>query len=103
MVQLSRLPLTASEITSHLEGLPGWALTRKEDGSNLLVFVFGTFTEAMSFILRLAFDAEALDHHPELRNVYNRVEIGLSTHDAGNKITALDVELAKRIEHICWI
>lgn len=91
-------------IADHLVKLPGWNVTQGDGSQNQLAktFSFGSFKEAMSFILRIAFEAEALDHHPELKNVYNRVEIGLATHDAGNRVTELDVELAKRIDHICW-
>jgi 4a-hydroxytetrahydrobiopterin dehydratase len=80
--------------------LPGWT----RDGDALAKdFKFGSFREAMSFILRVGFEAEELNHHPEWTNVYNRVAIRLNTHDAGGKITAKDVELAKRIQKISWV
>lgn len=60
-------------------------------------FRFGSFTDAFAFMTLVAFDAERLDHHPEWRNVYNRVEIVLTTHDAGG-LTHLDADLARRIE-----
>ncbi|TND06534.1 MAG: pterin-4a-carbinolamine dehydratase [Bacteroidetes bacterium] len=63
-------------------------------------FKFDDFAKAFSFMTRVAFAAEDLNHHPDWRNVYNRVEISLSTHDAGNKVTALDRELAGRIDTI---
>ena len=52
---------------------------------------------------RVALKAEKLDHHPEWTNVYNRVVVRLNTHDAGNKVTAKDVELASRLEKISWV
>ena len=63
----------------------------------------GSFREAMSFMVRAAFEAEALNHHPEWTNVYDRVVVRLNTHDAGGKVTAKDVELAKRIQEISWV
>ena len=57
----------------------------------------------MSFIMRIAFEAEELDHHPELSNVYNKVGVTLRTHDANNNVTSLDIELARRINHLSWI
>ena len=53
--------------------------------------------------MRVAFEAEALNHHPEWTNVYNRVAIRLNTHDAGGKVTRKDVELAQRIQKISWV
>ncbi|MBZ0119655.1 MAG: 4a-hydroxytetrahydrobiopterin dehydratase, partial [Sandaracinaceae bacterium] len=55
------------------------------------------------FLVRIAFDAEQLGHHPEIHNVYSRVWLTLRTHDAGNRVTALDVKLARAIERVCWI
>lgn len=59
---------------------------------------FADFVAAFSFMTRVALLAEKRDHHPEWRNVYNRVVIDLVTHDAGNAITQADVELAQAIE-----
>lgn len=61
-------------------------------------FTFKDFSEAFSFMTRVAFLAEKADHHPEWKNVYNTVEIWLSTHDAGNVITEKDKKLAKQID-----
>ena len=65
-------------------------------------YIFKNFREAVSFIVRMAFYAEELDHHPELHNVYNRVTVSLTTHDAGNKVTGMDVSLAHAIEDFSW-
>jgi len=93
-------PLSTAEIADALASLPGWAA----DGDALAkAFKFGSFREALSFMVRVGFEAEAMDHHPEWTNVYNRVAIKLNTHDAGGKITAKDVALAKKIQEISWV
>ena len=61
-------------------------------------FVFKNFSEAFAFMTRVALIAEKMDHHPEWSNVWNKVSISLSTHDAGNTITAKDRELATAID-----
>lgn len=92
--------LTHEEIGTALETLPGWSLF----GDALTKsYTFGSFREAMSFMVRVGFEAEALDHHPEWTNVYNRVAIRLNTHDAGDKVTAKDVKLAHRIQEVSWV
>ena len=93
-------PLTPQEITTALAGLPGWTFERDALAKT---FTFGTFREALSFMVRVGFEAEAADHHPDWTNVYNRVAIRLNTHDAGGKITAKDVALAAKIQTISWV
>lgn len=93
-------PLTPAKIKAALPTLPGWkfrsdALTKE--------FKFGTFKEAFSFMTRVAFEAEAMDHHPDWTNVYNRVAVRLNTHDAGGRVTAKDVALARKIQAISWV
>ena len=93
-------PLTATAIKRALAELPGWsggpkALTR--------TYTFGSFREAMSFMVRAGFEAEALNHHPEWTNVYNRVVIRLNTHDAVGRVTAKDVALARRLQALAWV
>jgi 4a-hydroxytetrahydrobiopterin dehydratase len=92
--------MTSSKINAALTKLPGWKFKR-----NALVksFKFGGFPEALSFMLHVGFVAEAMNHHPEWTNVYNTVAIRLNTHDAGGKVTAKDVELARRIQKISWV
>ena len=63
-------------------------------------FVFKDFVQAFAFMTEVAFQAEKLGHHPEWQNVYNRVHIALSTHDAGNIVTQKDHELANAINDI---
>ncbi len=93
-------PLKEAEIQTALAALPGW----KFEGDALVkTLKFGSFREAMSFMVRVSFEAEALDHHPDWTNVYNRVAIRLNTHDAGDRVTSKDVELANRIQQIAWV
>ena len=61
-------------------------------------FEFKNFSEAFAFMTRVAIEAEKMDHHPKWTNVYNKVEIWLSTHDAGNVITDKDKKLAAKID-----
>lgn len=93
-------PLSLVEINDALRPLPGWAL----EGDTLAkTFKFVSFREAMSFMVRVSFEAEAMDHHPDWTNVYNRVVIRLNTHDAESKVTAKDVALAAKIQAISWV
>jgi 4a-hydroxytetrahydrobiopterin dehydratase len=61
-------------------------------------FEFTDFSEAFAFMTRVAMEAEKMNHHPLWTNVWNKVEIWLSTHDAGNVVTDLDRALAKKID-----
>lgn len=63
-------------------------------------FTFADFSEAFSFMTRVAFVAEKMNHHPEWSNVWNKVTVRLSTHDAGNKVTEKDRKLAAAIDKI---
>jgi 4a-hydroxytetrahydrobiopterin dehydratase len=71
------------------------------DGRNAITrtFKFKDFNEAFGFMARAALIAEKMDHHPEWFNVYNRVDVTLSTHDAGG-LTELDVELAAAMDSL---
>jgi 4a-hydroxytetrahydrobiopterin dehydratase len=93
-------PLAPAEIQSALGALPGWV---HEDGTLVKTFTSGGFREAFSFMTRVAFEVEALNHHPDWTNVCQRVTVCLTTHSAGNKVTAGDVELARRIQRISWV
>ncbi|MEM9737217.1 MAG: 4a-hydroxytetrahydrobiopterin dehydratase [Pseudomonadota bacterium] len=76
----------------------GWAL---EAGGKAITktFRFADFRAAMAWMMRVGFEAEAADHHPEWSNVYNRVEVRLTTHDAGG-LTDKDWSLAARMEAV---
>ncbi|MEX0342551.1 MAG: 4a-hydroxytetrahydrobiopterin dehydratase [Erythrobacter sp.] len=88
--------LTAEERDSWLSGLKGWELTR--DGQAIeRKFEFADFSEAFAFMTRVAMIAESRDHHPEWFNVYNRVEVTLTTHDAGG-LSLRDVKMARKID-----
>ncbi len=86
--------LTEAEIAGLAADLPGWLLT---GGKLHRSFKFADFSGAWAFMSRVALLAEKHDHHPEWSNVYNRVEIGLTTHDAGG-LSSRDVSLAKAID-----
>lgn len=74
----------------------GWAL--EADGKAIIkTFRFNSFRAAMAWMTRAAFEAEEIDHHPEWLNVYNRVEVRLTTHDSDG-LTAKDIDLAERFE-----
>jgi 4a-hydroxytetrahydrobiopterin dehydratase len=82
--------LSDAEIAERLKSLPGWSLT---SGKLHREFRFGDFSEAFGFMARAALAAEKMNHHPDWSNVWNRVTVDLSTHDAGG-ITELDFRLA---------
>ena len=96
----SREPLSDDAIEQALADLDGW---RHDDDKLKKTFELSDFRAAISFIVRLSFYAEEMNHHPELENVYNTVSIALTTHDAGNKVTQMDVDLAKKIEDFAWV
>jgi 4a-hydroxytetrahydrobiopterin dehydratase len=85
--------LSTAAVTKRLAELEQWSLSSDKLYRK---FVFGDFVEAFGFMSRVALLAERMDHHPEWSNVYNRVEIYLTTHDAGG-ITERDFDLAQRI------
>lgn len=90
--------LTDEERASWLEALADWSLAR--DGDAIArTFEFSDFSEAFAFMARVALLAEKRDHHPEWSNVYNRVEITLTTHDAGG-LSLRDVHMAKKIDKL---
>jgi len=89
-----RRKLSESQIASALKELPGWSL---REGKLHRELNFDDFVGAFSFMTGAALVAEALNHHPEWSNVYNRVTIDLSTHSEGG-VTGFDVEWAKRVE-----
>lgn len=86
--------MTDAEIAAALPGVPGW--TRNGDGIERQ-YKFADFTHAFGFMARVALLAEKADHHPEWSNVYNKVNIRLTTHDAGG-ISARDFALARAID-----
>ena len=87
--------LENEDLEKILKELPSWSV---EQGKLIRAFSFADFRQAMAFLVRVSFEAETLGHHPEIYNVYNKVRIQLSTHEAGDRITSLDIELAQRID-----
>jgi 4a-hydroxytetrahydrobiopterin dehydratase len=84
-------PLSKEALTNALNDLPGWS----GDTSGLKrLWHFADFRTAITFMHEAAPAIDSANHHPEWTNVYNRVSVTLSTHDAGNCVTELDVKLA---------
>ena len=88
--------LTHEDIHERMHHLPGWEL---RDGRLYRELTFASFVEAFGFLTSLALVAERMNHHPEIRNVYNWVSLTLWTHDA-NGLTALDFSLAQAAEQL---
>lgn len=88
-------PLTDDALGRLAADLPGWTVA--PDGLTR-TFRLGSFRAAMAFLVRVAFEAEEMNHHPEVENVYDRVSLRLRTHDAGDRVTPRDVDLARRID-----
>ena len=88
--------LSPEEVSSALPSLPGWSVV---EGKLHREYKFSDFVSAFGFMAAAATVAEKLDHHPDWSNVYNRVTVDLSTHDAGG-ITSLDIQLAERMEKL---
>lgn len=90
--------LSEAERADALDGLPEWDYDEGRDAITRSI-VFTDFAEAFGFMAQVALLAERMDHHPEWKNVYNRVDILLTTHDAGG-LSERDVELAGSIDDI---
>ncbi|PKQ08093.1 MAG: 4a-hydroxytetrahydrobiopterin dehydratase [Alphaproteobacteria bacterium HGW-Alphaproteobacteria-11] len=90
--------LTGKAREKALKGLKGWTKARGRDAIEK-TFRFKNFNEAFGFMSRVALVAEKMDHHPEWANVYNRVDVTLTTHDA-NGLSERDIELATFIDKI---
>lgn len=83
--------LSQIDIDEQLKNLPGWSVVNEKLHKE---FQFESFNQAFGFMTRAAMEIEKMNHHPEWFNVYNRITIDLTTHDAGG-ITKNDVSLAK--------
>lgn len=92
----SQAKIPDSEIESALRSLPGWVLAGEKLHRE---YKFADFAAAFGFMAAAALRAEAMNHHPEWSNVYNRVTVDLWTHDAG-AVTAKDLKLAAKFEEI---
>ncbi|MGG6266062.1 4a-hydroxytetrahydrobiopterin dehydratase [Leptolyngbya sp. AN03gr2] len=89
-------PLSLQELEAELKQLNGWTI---KNGKLHREYKFPSFVEAFGFMSSLALVSEALGHHPEWFNVYNRVTIDLTTHDAGG-ITSKDIEWARKANQL---
>lgn len=86
--------LNETQLAAALESLPGWTV---KDGKLHREYEFPDFVHAFGFMATAAIAIEAMEHHPEWSNVWNRVVVDLTTHDAGG-ITAKDLLLAEKLE-----
>ena len=91
--------LSNADRSRALEALSGWDYSAGQKAISK-TFKFADFSEAWSFMNRAALLAEKIDHHPEWFNVYNRVEVKLTTHDADG-VTELDIQMATAMEGFC--
>ncbi|MCH7757993.1 MAG: 4a-hydroxytetrahydrobiopterin dehydratase [Thaumarchaeota archaeon] len=85
------MKLSSEQISEELKNLPGWSVKEEKLHKD---FEFGDFNEAFGFMTRAAMHIEKMNHHPEWFNVYNKLTVDLTTHDAGG-ITENDIGLAK--------
>ncbi len=88
--------LSTEGIASRLRSQPDWTL---EDGKLHRLFTFDSFVEAFGFMSQIAILAEKMDHHPNWSNVYNRVDVFLTTHDVAG-VSELDFELASQMDRL---
>jgi len=93
---MAAIPLSPEQISALAQQRPAWSLVNGKLHRELR---FADFNEAFGFMSRVALIAEAMNHHPEWSNVWNRVVIDLTTHDTGG-LSNLDVELARRIDAV---
>ena len=91
-----RQRITGAARTEALASLPTWTEVQGRDAISRR-FTFADFNEAFGFMTRAALLAEKMDHHPEWSNVYNKVDVTLSTHDAGG-LTDLDLAMARAMD-----
>lgn len=91
--------LAGDQVRERLKGITGWTL---EGDSIRKQFVFGSFREAVSFIVRLAFECEEADHHPDITISYKRVTLVYSTHSDGG-LTDKDFAGAAAADRISWV
>lgn len=88
---------TVVDVAEMLKALPGWSAAPGDRPALLRKLAFADFNAAFGFMTRVALLADKMDHHPEWSNVYNRVEVLLTTHDAGG-VTELDLKMARFID-----
>lgn len=93
---MARTVLTSDEIAKRLTSIPSWSLREARLERS---WTFRDFAEALAFINRVGALAEAVDHHPDIHNSWNRVTLSLTTHDRGG-LTSKDFDLAQQIDRL---
>jgi 4a-hydroxytetrahydrobiopterin dehydratase len=92
--------LSPEEIAQHMTTVPDWQLV---NGTAIeRRFAFGSFREAVSYVVRMAFHAEEADHHPDITISYKTVTLSFSTHSEGG-LTAKDFEGARKADRVSWV
>lgn len=94
---MERRRLENPEISEALTELPGWEV---KEGKLHKTFKFGSFAQAMGWMVSVGIQADKLDHHPDWSNSYNKVVVDLKTHDM-DALTTLDLALARKMEELC--
>ena len=94
---MKKYKLETADLNAVLQELPGWEV---KAGKLHKTIKFGSFAQAMGWMVSAAVYADKIDHHPEWSNVYNRVTVNLVTHDLDNAISNLDVDLARQMEKL---
>lgn len=89
--------LEKGQIEAALKDLPGW---RHEEDALVKTFKLKGFSGAVAFIVRVGFECQKANHHPELSNIYNKVTLRFTTHSEGGVVTENDVAIARTIERI---
>lgn len=92
---MKRYALEQAEVEAALAELPGWQV---KEGKLHKAYKFGSFAQAIGWMVSAAIEADKMDHHPEWHNVYNRVTVNLVTHSLDNAISNLDVALATKMQ-----
>jgi len=90
-------PLNSESISTALKNLPDW---KHYENKLTKTILFRDFRESMGFLMEMAFECESANHHPEIYQVYNRLRLELTTHDAGGRVTQKDINLAGTIEAV---
>ena len=94
---MARYILPEEELKSALLTLNGWTI---QNDKLFKAFKFSSFSAAIGWMVAVGIEAEKMNHHPEWANVYNRVTVNLVTHDLGNAISNLDIQLAQKMDQL---
>ena len=92
-----REKLSSEAVEDAVRNLPGWQV---QNGKLYKQYKFGSFAQALGWMVAVGIHADKMDHHPEWSNVYNRVTVFLVTHDLDNAISSWDVSLAQKMEEL---